>query len=263
MVSDTTWPESTCISINDRHLEIRRKLHHGKDLPIDITQFIVPTSADPATINCIKVSIIKWIGNEQKSPFFLAVEIIEVLQHDQILHMCKEEHIPAEQTLHAMKKTFAPSDKDDDVIINISDLSIDLVDPFTKRIFDIPVRGSTCLHRECFDLETFLLTRESKVKWLDQPCIPDVWKCPICGKDARPGSLRIDDFLASVRGELKEKDMLHVKAIQVSHDGCWRPMEVPKVSNSNKSDENSHASEGYGGYNGKRRRIEVIDLGDD
>lgn len=138
MVSDTTWPESTCISINDRHLEIRRRIHHGKDVPIDITQFIVPTSADPATMNRIKVSSIKWTGNEQKSPFFLAVEIIEVLQHDQVLHICKAQHIPAEQTLQAMKKTFAPLDEDDDVIINISPLSIDLVDPFTKLIFDIP-----------------------------------------------------------------------------------------------------------------------------
>lgn len=50
----------------------------------------------------------------------------------------------------------------------------------------------------------------------------------MCGKDARPYSLRIDDFLASVRVGLAEKDNLDVKAILISADGTWRPKPKPQ-----------------------------------
>jgi hypothetical protein len=201
--------------------------------------------------------------------WFLAVEIIEILQHNQIIEMCHQNRVPASHTLNKIKKSLAgPSgDDDDDIAMVVSDLSIDLADPFMSRIFEIPVRGSSCLHRECFDLETFLLTRNSKPKRPDQPCMVDVWKCPLCGKDARPYSLQIDDFLASVRAILAEQGNLDVKAILIGSDGQWRPKEDLKRSHLDDDDDDSTDDEKErilaANQARSKRTVEVISLDDD
>jgi len=224
VISDTAWPETVYLKINGEHLEVRRKIHHGKDLPVDITRYILPPSPDRVAANLIKVSTPRLHKTLKPTVYFLAVEVIEILQHPQILDMCQQRRIPASQTLDGIKKSLAgPADDDDDFAMVISDLSIDLADPFTARIFDIPVRGNSCLHRECFDLETFLLTRNSKPKQPGQPSLVDAWKCPLCGRDARPYSLLVDDFFVSVRAKLAEDNNLDVKAILISADGTWRP----------------------------------------
>jgi hypothetical protein len=157
--------------------------------------------------------------------YFLAVEIVEILHHDEILDLCQRNHTPESLTLNKIKKSIAGSTTGDnnDFAMVISNLTINLADPFTTRIFEIPVRGDTCLHRECFDLKTFLMLRNSKQNRPEQPCIIDTWKCPLCSKDARPCSLQIDDFLASVRASLKDQGLLDVKAIWISPDGKWGP----------------------------------------
>jgi hypothetical protein len=160
--------------------------------------------------------------------------------------MCRQQHIPASKTLNTIKRVLAgPSmDDDDEITMVVSDLSIDLADPFTARIFDIPVRGSSCLHRECFDLETFLDTRKSKFS--GQPSLVDVWKCPLCGADARPYALRVDEFFLTVRAKLADVGNLDVKAILVSADGSWKPkFETPlKRKSSNRPDESDDEEEG-------------------
>jgi hypothetical protein len=287
IVSETVWPETVFLDLNDTNLEVRRKNHHGKDLPIDITRYILPPAGYTGSINKIKMAMPRLRKTMKDMPvYFVAVEIVEVLQHQQILDMCHQNHISASITLNAIKKSLAgpTDDDDDDFAMVVSDLSIDLADPFTARIFEIPVRGSSCLHRECFDLETFLLTRNSKPKRPQQPCMVDVWKCPLCGKDARPYSLQIDDFLASVRTKLVEDDNLDVKAILISADGTWRPKPEPiplkrkAMGGLNDDDESSTDEEGTRKQkafarsqrdssmsSGRRgsRQVEVIELDDD
>jgi len=132
------------------------------------------------------------------------------------------------------------------------------------------------LHRECFDLETFLLTRKSKPKRPDQPTMVDVWKCPLCGVDARPYHLQVDEFLVSVRKELKERGLLDTKSIWIAADGKWRPKEEPKSSkrkarsdsfdsdSSNFTDvEANIQSKNVAGTSKRSKVIEVIDLDDD
>jgi hypothetical protein len=245
VVADTVWPESASIAINRNQLEIRRKNHHGKDLPVDITHFI--RLSTPGSTNQITLSILKSRTKMKEFNYFLAVEVIEILHHSQILKMCYNNHISESITLNKIKKSLAsPSGDDDDVAMVVSDLSIDLADPFTSKVFKTPVRGNSCLHRECFDLEVYLLTRNSKPKRPEQPCMVDVWKCPLCGKDARPYSLQIDDFLASVRAALERQGKLEegVKAILISADGNWRPKIEPRKSTA--GEDSDYSSDGDG-----------------
>jgi len=223
VLKDTVWPEGAALTINKKHLELRRKNHHAKDLPIDITSYVRLSGPNMSSQICL--SILRGRTKMKEHSYFIGVEVIEILQHDQVLDMVRKNRISATSSLEKIKRSLAgPADEDDDdIAMVVSDLSIDLADPFTARIFDTPVRGISCLHRECFDLETFLLTRNSKPKRAGQPCMIDVWKCPLCGKDARPYSLQIDDFLLSVRQTLEAQGNLDAKAIWVGADGNWRP----------------------------------------
>lgn len=231
-------------------LEVRRKSHHAKDLPVDITPYIIPIKGTEG-INRVKISTPRSRKAMREHAYFDAVEVIETLSHDQIIdRVTKHQRISADTTTNAIKKLLAPPQiEDDDFAMVVSDLSIDLADPFSAVIFDIPVRGSSCLHRECFDLQHFLTTRVSKPKRQNQPCMVDVWKCPLCGKDARPYSLQVDNFLVTVRAVLAARNNLHAKAILVSADGSWRAKAEPHTTKRKATDDlddDADSSDGEG-----------------
>ncbi|KAM3073315.1 hypothetical protein ACMFMG_009025 [Clarireedia jacksonii] len=272
VVTDTGFDDMMFLEINGRELEIRRKLHHGKDLPIDVTPYIV------AGKNVLTVAIPRSTTSIKTKEQFIAVEEIEILQHNDIMDLCRRNRITAAETLEGIKNRLSdPLDEDDEISMVVSDLSIDLADPFMAKIFEIPVRGNNCLHRECFDLATYLLTRNSKPKRPKQPSMVDVWKCPLCGADARPYSLRLDEFLVTVRAELEKQDNLDVKAILVAADGTWRPKPEQKPAHKRKSATGEDDEDEDAGRIRKKRSVsaagattlaskavvEVIELDDD
>jgi zinc finger MIZ domain-containing protein len=270
VVSDTAWPASIFFKINNTHLDIRRKILHGKDLPLDITDHVLSQGTN--NVNRVSFSITQPKKPQKEATYAFAVEIIEILHHQQIMDMClQKQRIPAEQTINSIKASLSGSVGDDDEISMVtSDLTIDLADPFLARIFTTPVRGSNCLHRECFDLETYLNTRNSRQKRPQQPCMVDVWKCPLCSRDARPYSLRVDDFLVSVRESLAKQNLLDTKSIAISADGTWKPKpeSQPKKRNSSRAgmgddSEDSEFEKKLENIATKPMAIEIIELDDD
>jgi hypothetical protein len=274
-VADTVWPDSIFIEIDGRPLEIRRKLHHGKDLPVDITPYLYPNNMNK---HQVKVCV---FGNKKQKPidYAFSVEVVEVLHHQQIIDMCmRGPHISAEEALKSIQDSLSGSLIDDDEIsMIVGDLTINLADPFLARIYDIPVRGKSCLHRDCFDLQAFLMTRKSKPKAMQQTSMVDVWKCPLCGKDARPYSLQVDDFLVSVRDSLEKQGLLDTKAIVVSADGTWKPKQEElsrkrSASRAGMDDDDSSDRDDSGLHKfrvllgiskQKQKQVEVIELDDD
>ena len=229
---ETVWPSGVFLAFNNQQLEVRRKLHHGKDLTIDITQYL------KGGLNTLTCSVLRTTEETKLGKnFAIAVEVIEIITDDRIKDLPVQLKEPEARSiitkslnrgLHGKSdgSSVADKDKDEDEEILIIDahISIDITDPYTARVFEVPVRGKKCLHRECFDLQTFLETRKARTSERDRetaPTSPDEWKCPICKKDARPQNLVIDGFLQKVRKELAERDQLDVKAIRVQADGTW------------------------------------------
>ena len=209
-VAPTSWPQCCFISINEcADVEFRRRQHHGRDLPADLTSFVQPGS------NIIRLSNHSF-AEEAKKAFYFAVERILVDDHLGITLMPSK--LSATESLASITSALASS-QDDEVSFADPYVSIDLMDPFMATVWRTPVRGKTCKHRECFDLQAFLLSRTSKFK--DGPTNPDQWMCPICKKDARPHNLVIDEFFGHVRSELEKKGQLDARAILVRQDGSW------------------------------------------
>ena len=216
-VKDVSWPSCCFVKINDVDIEVRRKHHHGKDLPVDLTPHICEGD------NSITIALLCGEQEKKVKRYAMAVEIVEV--GDQTRVDSAPTPLAAGESLRSITQALTKSyggtaNDDDEVEVVDSHISIDLFDPFMARIFDIPVRGKACTHRECFDLQTFFQTRKSRVK--GEPTSPDEWKCPICKKDARPQCLIVDCFLQTVRDVLVTSGAAaDARAILISSDGSW------------------------------------------
>ena len=218
MEADNYWPDNLYLQCNGQMLEPRRKLHHNRYLPIDLTAIVKP-GANELTVIVNRI-------NTDKRPYdyAIAVEIVGVVNHTAIGQNLS--YIPASESLAQIKKSLAASDDDEDEIaVTSSNTTIQLFDPHTlTKIFDIPVRGVACRHKDCFDLETFLSQCEPR-KTPGIPSVVDCWRCPICRGDVRPHTLVRDGFMDLVREQLKAKGMLETRAIVVEPDGSWKAKE--------------------------------------
>lgn len=209
-VTESVWPSYLFIEINGVRLGLRRKQHHGKDLPIDITPHV------KKGVNEVSVCLIGPSKQKDGAQYALAVETIHVVDHKQALVAAVP--VPANEILDPIKASLTSKPGDDDLRVVDNTITINLIDPFSARIFNVPVRGLACRHRECFDHENYLQTRQAG--WRS---MVDEWRCPICRADARPQNLVMDCFLAEVREELAQQKRLDTKAIIIEEDGTWRP----------------------------------------
>ena len=234
--ADTVWPDNLFVDFNDVMLETRRKLHHGRYLPIDLTSYIKPG------INKLTAIVNRMSTDTRPFEYAVAIEMVGVIRHESITGQVPK--ITAAESLASIKESLAGTSKNDDIEITSSNLTIKLFDPYSSaKIFDTPVRGIGCAHRDCFDLETFLgLCKREQPGW---PTVVDCWRCPLCRGDVRPQNLIIDGFLVEVREELAKRNLLDTRAIVVEADGAWKPKkeEITGVrSASLEREEQRHAS---------------------
>jgi len=188
--------------------------------------------------------------------YVLTVEVVNAMSHESIVKRLTT--ISAVDSKAAITKSLSSTDETDDIAITSSNLTIKLFDPYSSsKIFDTPVRGAACAHRDCFDLETFLATRKREhPNW---PTMVDCWRCPLCRGDMRPQTLVIDSFLVEVRKNLEERKLLDTRAIVVEADGSWKPKEQDK--NGVRSDSPEHEGNGSPGIRTEPKRVvEVIEI---
>ncbi|KAF2101118.1 hypothetical protein NA57DRAFT_55178 [Rhizodiscina lignyota] len=270
-MGENVWPPYLYFEVNGHLTEQKKKSTYGKDIPIDITPFVKEGK------NTIEVSANYPPTDLTPLQYLFAVEMVRTLPHD-VIRLCVDAAvIPAQQSIDAIKISLTPSTDDDDIAIIDSNLSITLFDPFSAcSIYDVPVRGLKCRHRDCFDLETFLATRKTIHDPDTNEAVvsqPDVWACPICKEDARPQNLVVDGFLVDVRRALADRNALDTRAIVVEMDGQWKPKE--EVAKDSRMSSRTPATERLRSVSAqepvlarqetpaKERMPDFIDLGDD
>ncbi|KAL8713343.1 MAG: hypothetical protein Q9220_002542 [cf. Caloplaca sp. 1 TL-2023] len=212
-----TWPSNVAVILNNKSFDIRKKVHYGKDLPVDITASLQPGR------NTLSVSIIGAQKAKTKTAYAIGIETIELIDTDKAMNSIGV--LNFQQGRQRILERLQSNDAEIEVVD--TSVVISLTDPYTARIWDTPIRGKLCRHDQCFDLDTFLKTRTGKTP--SQPCDPDAFKCPICGNDARPQSLVKDEFFVSLRTVLVAMDRLDAKAIIMQQDGSWQIQEEEKT----------------------------------
>lgn len=212
---DCVWPSSLVFQCNDKQLEARTRTHFGRDVPISLNEFV------KAGENRIQVLNIIYRETEDAQPqSTVAVEVVRLRSQQEIIQACADRIRSPEETKQAIRESFG-NKADDDLACLDETISIGVTDPISGMgMWKTPVRGHSCLHRECFDLETFL---ESRASADGQGVLSsaDVWKCPICGEDARPDVLYMDGWLVEVREGLERTGQLHAKYLVVNKDCEW------------------------------------------
>ncbi|KAK4541881.1 hypothetical protein LTR36_007245 [Oleoguttula mirabilis] len=223
VTSDCYWPETAYFDINGEPLEPRRKLQHGRYQAMDLTPYI------RAGENELKVTINRSSTDTSPFDFAVGVEMVETMSEERVVGGI--ETIGVEESVTAIKDLLSGGGKeldDDDVVMTSSAMNISLFDPFSgSKIFDTPVRGRDCKHRDPFDLDTFLATR--KREKAGYPTVVDGWLCPHCRGDVRPELLRKDAFLMRVREDLELLGQLDTRAIVVNADGSWSVKEEERT----------------------------------
>eukprot|EP00136_Aspergillus_niger_P010337 XP_003188733.1 hypothetical protein ANI_1_2018064 [Aspergillus niger CBS 513.88] len=208
--TETCWPSVVYIFVNEVELFARRRQHNGKDIPLEITEQL---HEGP---NTVSMHFLRSPAEMRDQLYAAGVEILNV--SDLVSALDAAQILPASESLQQIQKRLT-SNPDDEVSIVSEDLVIDLVDPFTARVFNRPVRGRLCTHQECFDHETYITTRALKS---GRRTLREDWKCPICKQDARPQMLVIDGFLCNIREELSHTNQLeNARSIRVKRDGSW------------------------------------------
>lgn len=262
-ILDTCWPLNIFINLNGSVVSVRRKAHNGRDLAADVTSIV-----------CVGTNILQVAIPEPGSlsaetpPHVMGVEVIKTERHGEVVgQILGRGFRQASTTVDEIRRRLATApgdgdddddgdnDDDDDFAVVQADLSVDLADPFSAKVFETPVRGSSCLHMECFDLANWLNTRPSnsgskcqhrfscKCNKMLEPTLPDKWRCPICSQDARPKSLRVDGFLVGVREQLEKDGALdRARSIRVAPDGTWRPILQETDDDEGLSDEDGNGA---------------------
>lgn len=279
VVTDHDWPSHIFLKLNDSYLQPQRKAQNSKDIPLELSRPTLRVGE-----NTIQLSIPRQINIEQGWEYLIAVEAVETQNHQFLMSTIpKYQLLSAEMSRAAIQRriTGGGVENDEDVALVTNDLPIDLADPWSATIWDIPVRGRHCTHLECFDLATWLTSRPTKPCLhggppvachahcrATEPTLTDKWKCPNCDQDARPFSLVVDGFLLEVREQLARENKLRtVKSIWVSADGTWKPKTVQEDDGSDETDDEDLGIGSRGGGSGppqtselQQRPAEVIEL---
>ena len=209
-VSDTEWPPSMALLINEKPLQVRRKAEWGKDMAVDITAKVKQGE------NSVCASFLRNPQTpEKKYCYALAVEILSI-GCEAVLRR-QVQPLPSSETKQRISKQL--KSKDDEIEIVSNDLVVKITDPFSAQLLRTPVRGRSCVHYECFDLDIFLETRKPNQS------LPEQFRCPICGNDARPMNLQVDEWFVEVLTKIKEAAQMDAKAIVVNEEVEWRVKE--------------------------------------
>ncbi|KAF5857045.1 hypothetical protein ETB97_006399 [Aspergillus alliaceus] len=210
-VAESVWPSVLYVHVNGVELFVRRRLHNGKDLPLDITDHLREGE------NNVSLHFIRSPVETNDMLYAMGIEVLEV--SDMARAFSLAQLLPASECREKIRNRVSSRLQDDEISVVSDHLSVNLVDPFTARIFDRPVRGRSCQHQDCFDHLTWIQTRASKS---GKRSLKNDWKCPICARDARPQHLVIDGYLQEVHSELARTNRLEVaKAILIKADGSW------------------------------------------
>lgn len=243
-VTDTSWIPYSYFTLNGKSLEQRLKLHYGKDLPIDLTHLVKQGE------NTLEIAILRHSKDKHFSNYRLAIEILGIRTHANFTnHILQNNRLSPAITKKSIISKLAPTPLDDDLSLVSSNLTITVVDAFSSKMCNTPVRSRACDHFECFDLATFLETRNRN----GDCTVADHWKCPVCNGDARPKLLVVDGFMEEVCGELRKEGLEGTRAIVVGEDGKWKAKIEVKEGVAEYEEEEE-------GEKGKGGQVEVIEL---
>ncbi|KAL3107563.1 hypothetical protein niasHT_013212 [Heterodera trifolii] len=206
--------------------------------PVDITRYVQPQDSD----NNEHRLEIEW--DSDKRAWALTINLVKRLDSNLLLSRILDNpnaRRPLESTRQEIVKLNNPVE--DGEQMEMDALKISLLDPLMRTRIKIPARFAGCKHLQCFDLKNYLMMLENR----------QIWKCPICGKQAAYSKLYIDSYFEQVlSGASPRFDM-----VEFSRDGSWSFCQSPDTMLDTDSEDEAESTSADGGLE-KKIPIETI-----
>ncbi|XP_076929214.1 E4 SUMO-protein ligase PIAL2-like [Bidens hawaiensis] len=98
------------------------------------------------------------------------------------------------------------SDPDNEIVEGPSRVSLKC--PISFSLINIPVKGHTCKHLQCFDYNNYMGMNSRT----------PLWRCPHCNQSVNVPDIRIDQSMVKILKEVAED----VYFVEISSDGSWQ-----------------------------------------
>ncbi|XP_056173742.1 E4 SUMO-protein ligase PIAL2 isoform X2 [Syzygium oleosum] len=102
--------------------------------------------------------------------------------------------------------TIAAADSDSDIIEVASRICLNC--PISRTRIQVPVKGHSCKHHQCFDYSNFLSINSSKPSW----------RCPHCNRPVCFTDIRVDQNIVKVLQEVGDD----ISEVTITVDGSWK-----------------------------------------
>ncbi|KPM37601.1 hypothetical protein AK830_g8952 [Neonectria ditissima] len=134
--------------------------------------------------------------------FFLVVNLCKVTTVEELATRISDgKRIPIQSVL----QEFNEKAQDPDVVATSQVLSLKC--PLSYMRLDLPCRGLSCAHIQCFDATSYLQLQEQGPQWL----------CPICNKSAPFEQLAVDEYVK----EILSKTPKSLETVTIEPNGKW------------------------------------------
>ena len=228
----TTWPASLFVEINGHRVDFRRRPRWGRDLPVDVTHLV---RAGTNELQAVRMSSAAAATDADRPAFYAVLELFRCVGEDALRDSLSVLG-PAAARAEVVRRLAPRADRpgggasgaaDDELIVSTRTVMVGVRCPLSFRPMRMPVRGRSCRHLDCFDFDNFMGSRRGASLGLPPP--DDSYKCPHCGRPARPEHLLVDGFLRDVLDAMRLQAPLYadVKHIVVDDVGAWNPQSAP------------------------------------
>ncbi|KAM5371378.1 hypothetical protein ACJZ2D_007977 [Fusarium nematophilum] len=189
----------------------------GSTRPVDITKSL---RLRPKYTNNVEFTyaLTNKAGGRQK--YYLVLNLCKVTSVDQLVsRIAMGKRIP----IDSVKQELKEKAQDPDVVATSQVLSLKC--PLSYMRLDLPCRGLSCTHIQCFDATSYLQLQEQGPQW----------QCPICYKSATFDQLAVDEYVRDILTRTSKS----LEAVTIEPDGEWH---IKNSDNASQSQTNGNTS---------------------
>ncbi|KAF4945207.1 hypothetical protein FSARC_14480 [Fusarium sarcochroum] len=199
---DVAFPHQSELKVNGGEIKANLrglKNKPGSTRPVDITKALRLRSKYTNNVD-FTYALTSKAGSNQK--FYLAINVCKITPVDELVNrIATGNRIPIDK----VKQELNAKAQDPDVVATSQVLSLKC--PLSYMRLNLPCRGSTCSHLQCFDATSYLQLQEQGPQW----------QCPICYKSATFDQLAVDEYVR----DILTKTSKSLETVTIEPNGEW------------------------------------------
>lgn len=196
-MQDIAFPHQSELRVNTGEVKANLrglKNKPGSTRPVDITNAL---RLRPNYTNNLEFTYA--LTNKK---FFLVINLCKVTSVEELVtRISSGKRIPIQSVL----QEFTEKAQDQDVVATSQVLSLKC--PLSYMRLDLPCRGLSCAHIQCFDATSYLQLQEQGPQWL----------CPICNKSAPFEQLAVDEYVKDILSNTPKS----LETVTIEPSGKW------------------------------------------